>query len=222
MLDQNTDRMWYVIGAVLIGAAIIFGASTMFPSAFASVGLMMSGTLDNISEQTYFEDLYYERALDDFTMYLNQPTSWQQGGILGDGAPSINDFVMRTDYLELPSGRYSLRIDSSKEYNVAMSMQTYSEKLVEIVYDESTDRYNMGVTYDTSGYIDRTDEYDNILTFDVPEEANFVRLRVLYRHPDFIETGNPFGWIKEEWIPEIEVPSLTFHISRHELIEVVE
>ena len=38
MLDQNTDRMWYVIGAVLIGAAIIFGMNTMMPNAFASVG----------------------------------------------------------------------------------------------------------------------------------------------------------------------------------------
>ena len=37
MLDQNTDRMWYVIGAVLIGAAIIFGMNTLMPNAFASI-----------------------------------------------------------------------------------------------------------------------------------------------------------------------------------------
>ena len=37
MLDQNTDRMWYVIGAVLIGAAIIFGMNTLMPEAFANV-----------------------------------------------------------------------------------------------------------------------------------------------------------------------------------------
>ena len=37
MLDQNTDRLWYVIGAVLIGAAIIFGMNTLMPEAFASV-----------------------------------------------------------------------------------------------------------------------------------------------------------------------------------------
>ena len=30
MLDQNTDRMWFVIGAVLIGAAIIFAANALF------------------------------------------------------------------------------------------------------------------------------------------------------------------------------------------------
>src|SRR5699024_3230746 len=48
MLDQNTDRMWYVIGAVLIGAAIIFGMNTLMPNTFASVGSMMSDVLDNV------------------------------------------------------------------------------------------------------------------------------------------------------------------------------
>lgn len=38
MLDQNTDRMWYVIGAVIVGAAIIFLVNSSFPQLFASVG----------------------------------------------------------------------------------------------------------------------------------------------------------------------------------------
>lgn len=37
MLDQNTDRMWYVIGAVLVGAAIILIANGTLPQMFASV-----------------------------------------------------------------------------------------------------------------------------------------------------------------------------------------
>src|SRR5699024_6998345 len=51
MLDQNTDRMWYVIGAVLIGAAIIFGMNTLMPEAFASVGDMLTGVTDDISAE---------------------------------------------------------------------------------------------------------------------------------------------------------------------------
>ena len=47
MLDQNTDRMWYVIGAVLIGAAIIFGMNTLMPNAFASVSGMFEDMTDN-------------------------------------------------------------------------------------------------------------------------------------------------------------------------------
>src|SRR5699024_8856545 len=49
MLDQNTDRMWYVIGAVLIGAAIIFGMNTLMPEAFASVGSSFNDVIDVIS-----------------------------------------------------------------------------------------------------------------------------------------------------------------------------
>ena len=49
MLDQNTDRMWYVIGAVLIGAAIIFGMNTLMPNAFASVGDNMFDLIDIIN-----------------------------------------------------------------------------------------------------------------------------------------------------------------------------
>ena len=50
MLDQNTDRMWYVIGAVLIGAAIIFAGSMLFPSAFASVGGMFETVTDKVGD----------------------------------------------------------------------------------------------------------------------------------------------------------------------------
>lgn len=38
MLDQNTDRLWYVIGAVLLGAAIILLLNGAVPQLFASVG----------------------------------------------------------------------------------------------------------------------------------------------------------------------------------------
>lgn len=37
MLDQNTDRMWYVIGAVLIGAAIVLILNGSVPDLFGQV-----------------------------------------------------------------------------------------------------------------------------------------------------------------------------------------
>ncbi len=42
MLDQNTDRMWYVIGAIVIGAAIIAMGLNIFSESFNSVDEMMS------------------------------------------------------------------------------------------------------------------------------------------------------------------------------------
>lgn len=38
MLDQTTNRFWFLIGAVLIGASILFGANILFPSTFSSIG----------------------------------------------------------------------------------------------------------------------------------------------------------------------------------------
>ncbi len=42
MLDQNTDRMWYVIGAIVIGAAIIAMGLNIFSESFNSVDEMMT------------------------------------------------------------------------------------------------------------------------------------------------------------------------------------
>lgn len=47
MLDQNTDRMWFVIGAVLIGAGLIAAANLLFPELFAQMAASFRGMLDN-------------------------------------------------------------------------------------------------------------------------------------------------------------------------------
>lgn len=48
MLDQNTDRMWYVIGAVIIGAAIILILNGTVPEMFASVGETFKAKTENV------------------------------------------------------------------------------------------------------------------------------------------------------------------------------
>lgn len=56
MLDQNTDRMWYVIGAVIIGAAIILIMNKTMPELFASVGDTFQDTIDRtVTIDTDFE-----------------------------------------------------------------------------------------------------------------------------------------------------------------------
>lgn len=54
MLDQNTDRMWYVIGALVVGAGIILLANKTMPEVFASVGGMMGDVIS--STDVYFEE----------------------------------------------------------------------------------------------------------------------------------------------------------------------
>lgn len=77
MLDQNTDRMWYVIGAVLVGAAIILIANGTLPQMFASVTDSFEGLVDevsgfssdtkDISEQEWVNGMY------DITYSANSP-----------------------------------------------------------------------------------------------------------------------------------------------------
>lgn len=53
MLDQNTDRMWFVIGAVLIGAAIIFAANLLFDNVIMdAISGFMNGLLDTAETYT--------------------------------------------------------------------------------------------------------------------------------------------------------------------------
>lgn len=47
MLDQNTDRMWYVIGALVVGAGLILLANKTMPEVFAKVGKTFEGITDN-------------------------------------------------------------------------------------------------------------------------------------------------------------------------------
>ena len=95
MLDQNTDRMWYVIGAVLIGAAIIFGANAMYPSAFASVGTM-------------FDDLIEGVVIGENSIRLNY---WEIGTVAteyGTDVTSSHNSRIRSDYVYLSEGDYTL------------------------------------------------------------------------------------------------------------------
>ena len=52
MLDQNTDRMWYVIGAVIVGAAIILILNGTAPQIFASVVETFKGKTEEVTTIT--------------------------------------------------------------------------------------------------------------------------------------------------------------------------
>ena len=62
MLDQNTDRMWYVIGALVVGAGIILLANKAMPEIFASVTDMFSNVVgEGVAgiESSYDEPINY-------------------------------------------------------------------------------------------------------------------------------------------------------------------
>ncbi|MFF2884765.1 hypothetical protein [Bacillus toyonensis] len=48
MLDQNTDRTWWMIGAVVVGAILIAGAKIAYPEVFQSVITYFKSTITSV------------------------------------------------------------------------------------------------------------------------------------------------------------------------------
>lgn len=88
MLDQNTDRMWYVIGALVVGAGIILLANKAMPEMFASVTESFegasSGAMSVIDEVGYtrvlpehiagfyVDSISYDASTDTFTLQFDE------------------------------------------------------------------------------------------------------------------------------------------------------
>lgn len=51
MLDQNTDRMWFVIGALVVGAGIILLVNNMVPELFSKVIESMKNVSNNATKE---------------------------------------------------------------------------------------------------------------------------------------------------------------------------
>jgi len=51
MLDQNTDRMWFVIGALVVGAGIILLANKAMPEVFAKVTKQMENITNSTTDE---------------------------------------------------------------------------------------------------------------------------------------------------------------------------
>lgn len=49
MLEHNSDRMYWVIGAIVIGALIVIAAQKLFPDVFNKVGDTLSKMIDRAS-----------------------------------------------------------------------------------------------------------------------------------------------------------------------------
>lgn len=85
MLDQNTDRMWYVIGALVVGAGIILLANKTIPEIFASVGGMMNDLIDVIpdgsSKRVAISDLPQDYNLISQDNIENGTFNWINGGL---------------------------------------------------------------------------------------------------------------------------------------------
>lgn len=51
MLEHNSDRMYWVIGAIVIGALIVIAAQKLFPDVFKQVGDTLSKMIGRASDK---------------------------------------------------------------------------------------------------------------------------------------------------------------------------
>ena len=47
-MEQNTDRMYWTVGIIVLGAIVIAGATALFPGLVTSVGDKITATLTAI------------------------------------------------------------------------------------------------------------------------------------------------------------------------------
>lgn len=86
MLDQNTDRLWYVIGSVLIGAAIILLLNGTVPDLFAQV----AGTYEEkTGEATNAIEYLSPRPAN---LLNNYDLTWNRWPYVENGELSIREF----------------------------------------------------------------------------------------------------------------------------------
>ena len=201
MLDQNTDRMWYVIGAVLIGAAIIFGMNTLMPEAFASVGDNVNTLIEVVDRKMY--DLSPKVGAKHWVEdYLNDTSNWYQGGILSDGTDSGNEHALLTGYVEIEPGEYSI------EYTVDDLDEFQNPVFTYAVYDRTE--------LDDEGNKLLTQRGDNIRQGQrfIVDEPSLFRVRIAYM--DSSQPGTRY--IKDELFQE-EMDKWTFKVHNYVLKE---
>lgn len=134
MLDQNTDRLWYVIGAILVGAAIVLLLNGAAPQLFASVGDtfedVWGSTEDDIQQITGKENLLEFGSMEMEGGYYITP----DGSVWG--YENQDEFLRHEDLAPIfeeygPDQTYTLSFemkskDTSKQDQMRVYMQTSS------------------------------------------------------------------------------------------------
>jgi len=54
MLDQNTDRTWYMIGAVILGSVMVAAAKVAFPEVFSQVIVFFKSMIPTTLGMSWF------------------------------------------------------------------------------------------------------------------------------------------------------------------------
>jgi len=170
MLDQNTDRMWYVIGALVVGAGIILLANKAMPEIFASVADTFEDKADEVIEVT--DGIGPNVRGYDYSKNVIAGKPWK-GAVLRP----IED----GDAVELRDNGYDQMIDEYIPVHDATSITlSLSEKLTdEVGYAgriNAYDEHEVGISTLTR-YIYARKPYT--MTIPLPEGTTYIRVMLI-------------------------------------------
>lgn len=168
MLDQNTDRMWYVIGALVVGAGIILLANGTLPDIFASVANAFDEVAgDGVEVVENMEPNYKQNML--------LGVSWRNGILYGDqdGYPdtvreSMDGYHWYTVEHVLTKGASSVTLELFEP--IPSVGGSYGR----------VNAYDGGKNYIGTVADNITNINPYKLVVDLPEEAEYIRILLLH------------------------------------------
>lgn len=119
MLDQNTDRMWYVIGAVLLGGLIIAGASGLFTTVMASTNDTFNKVMTDIYLMQNEPNVVYSK-----NQFSFDETPSAYGWTIGNRLNSVVEMNIPVE----PNTKYRMRYNTEGVYP-ALVVLTQSQEV---------------------------------------------------------------------------------------------
>lgn len=175
MLDQNTDRLWYVIGAVLVGAAILLLLNGSAPNLFAQV----AGTYEELTEEATSGA---ESLTDDGPKRIPIAELNQEADLISPDNMEIGTFNYLTgDLTTANNNQFERMIDPvsvtpNTDYYITYELQSnvpdkWGTEVAWVFYDQEMNPIEGRSVY--SYYEDER----KTTTLTTPENARYIRVR---------------------------------------------
>ncbi len=159
MLDQNTDRMWYVIGAIVIGAAIIAMGLNIFDNSFESVE-------DNFATLMRKVNIVDEQVINENN--LIQSSDFEKGYFNFHTGAKTSASNPHHDMFERTVNSVSVKDISELYFSHGLTVNSTASPGIEVAWhfrDVNRNSMDGANSYDRYGYID------------VPEGAYYIDFR---------------------------------------------
>lgn len=170
MMELNTDRMLFAIGAVILGALLLFGVITGFPGMMSMWTFGMAGSVDNVEIA----------AGSEIVITNNDFSAYSQGWSVTEGSTDVV-FDGQTAYVPENEQIYTkLSIPKNGEIKVTFKARGYGVVRTELSSNDSissSSEMNLTSTSEFHTYhatLRKTKDNDDYLVFKAPAGSELV------------------------------------------------